>query len=59
MELDRLVKTINPPANAFYYAAFVAFKIGDRKGAERILDASRGLVEEQKRMNLLEAMKGV
>jgi hypothetical protein len=56
-ELDRLAKMKNPPANAFYYAAFVAFKTGDRGGAERLLKVSGGLIEERKRANMLQAIK--
>jgi hypothetical protein len=57
LELEHALRTKNPPANAFYYAAFVAFKKGDPKGAERILGASGGLIEEQKKANLLGTIK--
>jgi tetratricopeptide (TPR) repeat protein len=58
-ELEKLVKTKTPPANAFYYAAFVAFKTGDRRGAEQIIKASGSLIEEQKKANILEAIREV
>ena len=59
MGLDKLVKTkaMIPTANAFYYAALVAFKTGDKRGAERLINASEGLIEGQKRTNILEAIK--
>ena len=56
-ELEKLVRMKNPPANAFYYAAFNAFKLGDRKGAERIISSSGGLIEDVKRSNVLDAIR--
>jgi hypothetical protein len=55
-ELAKLARTRTPPANAFYYAAFVAFKTGDRGGAERIIRASGGLIDERKKSHLVAAM---
>jgi tetratricopeptide (TPR) repeat protein len=55
-ELDKLVKDKAPPSNAFYYAAFVAFKTGDHKGALKLINVSGGLVENQKRSYIMEAI---
>ncbi len=55
-ELEAAVRRGSPAANAFYYAAFTAFKAGDRRGAKRLLGVSGGLIEDQKRANLLEAI---
>jgi hypothetical protein len=53
-ELERLFKSKTPPANAFYYAAFNAFKLGDPKGAERLAVRAGNLVDDLKRARLLQ-----
>lgn len=55
--LDEIANVQTPPANAFYYAVFVAFKRGDGKGAYKILSSCSELIEEQKRNSLLEIME--
>ena len=41
--LENLAKTKSPPANAFYYAAFIAFKTGDPKRCRASLECFRRL----------------
>ncbi len=55
-ELERMVKVKTPPANAFYYAAFVAFKLGDHNGARRLMNVAGGLIEELKKGYILAAI---
>jgi hypothetical protein len=55
--LDRLLKTGNAPANAFYYAAFNAFKLGDHKGAEHILVEAGDLIDGSRKVNLLQSIR--
>lgn len=55
-ELGRLAKAKSPPANAFYYATFVAFKRGDHSGARHLIRVAGGLIEEPKKGYILAAM---
>jgi hypothetical protein len=56
-EIAKMLKLRNPPANAFYYAAFNAFKLGDRRVAERILWHSGSLIEDLRKVKLVEALR--
>lgn len=56
-EIEKVLRTQNPPANVFYYAAFNAFKMGDPAGSEKIMFHSGDLIEDSKKVPLLQAIK--
>lgn len=58
-EIEKVVRMKSPPANVFYYASFAAFKMGDYRGVERLVKACGGLIEEEKKANMLNVLKDV
>ena len=55
--LETLFKSKNPPVNAFYYAAFNTFKLGDSKGAERLAVRAGNLLDDSKRARFLKEIE--